>query len=221
MEKLFLYILISGILSSNLPAQDVKIKAVPYVMHFENFPAGYEILGEDHIRIESPPKSDLFISPDGKYVTNKSPRLIFKPDPDFILTAKISLEFKSNWDAGDLIIYNDGEHWAKFCFERDFKGQARVVSVVCNRVADDCNSMAVQGNKVYYRIAGSKEDNKFGLYYSGDGKSWFPVRIFALHETDKLKIGFCAQSPVGEGTIVDFSEIEYRDEKITDWWNCK
>jgi regulation of enolase protein 1 (concanavalin A-like superfamily) len=207
-----------SILFVKVNAQEVSIKAIPYVMHFENTPLDYKVISDNHIQISAPEKTDLFISPDGYYEINKSPRLLFKPDSDFIFTSKISLRFNSKWDAGVLIIYNDSKHFVKFCFESDFKGQPRVVSVVCNDVADDCNSMAIDNNEVYYRIIGSAKNNIFALYYSTDNKAWFIIRNFRLAKTDNIRIGFSAQSPSGKACTVDFSEIDLQQHKVADFW---
>lgn len=194
------------------------MKAIPYAMHFENTPLNYKVLTDNEISITAPENSDLFISPDGGYKTDKSPRLLFSPDSDFILTAKIKLDFNSNWDAGVLMVFNDNQHFAKFCFESDFKGQPRVVSVVCNTTADDCNSMTIEKGEVYYRIIGSTKSNVFNFYYSADGKSWFPIRTFKLDKADNIAIGFSAQSPSGKKCTVNFSEIELQQRKPADFW---
>ncbi|WP_293054069.1 DUF1349 domain-containing protein [Paludibacter sp.] len=218
MKRILLIHLIAVFYILQIQAQNVKISTIPYAMHFENKALDYKILSENHIRIVAPANTDLFISPDGGYAIDKSPRLIFKPDSDFILTANITPDFKSKWDAGVLLIYNDSKHFAKFCFESDFKGQPRVVSVVCNDVADDCNSMAINNSQVYYRIIGSAKRNTFGLYYSENGKTWFPIRSFKLNKTDNLQIGFSAQSPTGEKCSVDFSDISFQSRKPKDDW---
>lgn len=218
MKRSIICLLLSGCLFS-VNAQEIKIKAIPYPMHIENTPLAFKIISDNHVRFSAPVKTDLFISPDGKYAINKSPRLIFKPDSDFILTAKIGLEFNAKWDAGVLIIYNDSKHFAKFCFESDYKGQPRIVSVVCNEVADDCNSLAIDKNEVYYRIIGSAKKNTFNFYYSADGKSWFPVRSFRLNKIDNLHIGFSTQSPSGNECHADFSEIDFQQRKPVDWWS--
>jgi regulation of enolase protein 1 (concanavalin A-like superfamily) len=218
MKKLLIFTSLLGFLILNVSAQEITLKAIPYLMHFENYASDYEIISNDHVRFSAPGQTDLFYSPDGDYVINKSPRLIFKPDSNFILSAKIHLDFKSKWDAGDLVIYNDDRHWAKFCFESDFQDQPRVVSVVCNNLADDCNSMAVNNNELYYKIVGSTKEHKFGLYYSDDGKSWFPIRIFALDKIDNVRIGFSVQSPSGKGCTADFSEIHFQGKRTFDWW---
>ena len=217
MKKMIFSAFLVGLLTSTLRAQVVKINAIPYVMNFQNSVIEYKITGDNSLEINAPGHTDLFISPDGGYVINKSPRLIFKPDSDFILTAKIKPGFKSKWDAGSLLIFNDATHFAKFCFESDFKGQARVVSVVCNETADDCNSMIVDKNEIFYRITGSTKGKTFGFYYSTDGKSWFPIRTFKLDKTDNLTIGFSAQSPTGEGSSVEFSNIDLQQRKADLW----
>ena len=217
MKKMIFSAFFVGLVISTLHAQEVKMNAIPFVMSFQNSVIDYKITGDNSLEINAPGHTDLFISPDGGYVINKSPRLIFKPDSDFIFTAKIKPGFKSKWDAGVLLIFNDATHFAKFCFESDFKGQPRVVSVVCNETADDCNSMIVNTDEVFYRITGSTKGKTFGLYYSADGKSWFPIRTFKLDKTDNITIGFSAQSPSGEGCLVKFSDIDLQQRKADFW----
>lgn len=219
MKKKYLFLaLISILCKFNAQAQGVKISSIPYPMHFENKALDYKVVNENSLKIIAPANTDLFISPDGGYATDKSPRLVFRPDSDFILSARITPNFQSKWDAGVLLIFNDSKHFAKFCFESDFTGQPRVVSVVCNEVADDCNSMIVAKEYVYYRIIGSARGNTFGLYYSENGKTWFPIRGFKLDKTDNLQIGFSAQSPTGKACSVDFSEINFQNRKPLDYW---
>ena len=122
MKKRIFCCLIIVLVISNIKAQEIRINAIPYPMNFQNSFIDYKINGENSLSITAPGHTDLFISPDGGYEINKSPRLVFKPDSDFILTSKIELKFKSKWDAGVLLIFNDPKHFAKFCFEADFKG---------------------------------------------------------------------------------------------------
>lgn len=218
MKKILIGFCLCGFIFSNVLAQEVKIKAIPYLMHFENKPKNFQVIDDTKLIFSASENTDLFISPDGGYEINKSPRLIFKPDSDFIFTSKIELEFKSKWDAGVLLIYNDNNHFAKFCFESDFKGQPRVVTVVCNTTADDCNSISIDKDEVYYRIIGSTKKNTFNFYCSADGISWFPIRSFKLDKTDNLSIGFSAQSPTGKECKVLFSNIDLQQRKAIDFW---
>jgi Uncharacterized conserved protein len=205
-------------LYSNINAQEVRIKAIPYPLKFENVPLSYNVTDSCSLSIVAPGKTDLFISPDGRYKVNKSPRLIFKPDSDFIFSARIEPDFKTKWDAGVLLVYNDETHFAKFCFEVDYKGTPRVVTVVCNETADDCNSMAISSKAVYYRMSGSARGKTFNFYYSSDGKDWYLVRAFKLDKVDNLRIGFSAQSSVGKECNVGFSEIDLQQRKLNDFW---
>ncbi|HEY4787560.1 MAG TPA: DUF1349 domain-containing protein [Bacteroidales bacterium] len=217
MKKLFFCTFTLGLVNLSLKAQEIKMDAIPYMMKFENSFIDYKITGTNSLKITAPGHTDLFISPDGGYKINNSPRLLFKPDSDFIFTSKIKLEFRSKWDAGVLLIFNDSSHFAKFCFESDFKGQPRVVTVVCNETADDCNSMVADKNEIFYRIIGSTRGKTFGFYYSTDGKSWFPVRSFKLDRTENINIGFSVQSPTGDDCVVEFSNINLQQRKADFW----
>ena len=216
MKRFFLFNLIMAYFSVFINAQDVRISAIPYIMQFENEVLDYSIVDGNHFKIVAPAKTDLYITSDGGYEVNKSPRLLFKPDSNFTLISKIKLEFNSKWDAGVLLIYNDSKHYAKLCFEQDFTGKQRVVTVVCNETSDDCNSMIINDNEIYFRIAGSTKEKSFAFAYSEDGIKWFPVRGFKLDKIDNVRIGFSAQSPTGKKCSVDFSEIYFRDEKPKD-----
>lgn len=88
--------------------------------------------------------------------------------------------------------------------------------MVCNEVADDYNSMAINSNEIYYRIIGPTKENTFDLYYSEDGKEWFGIRGFRLNKTDNVQIGFSAQSPTGKQCSVEFMDIDLQERKPND-----
>ncbi len=218
MKKTWFTLFFAILITHGIFAQEIRLSAIPYPLQLENVAKDLKVLDANHFRLVSPAHTDLFVSPDGKNSTHNAPRILFKPDSDFILTAGIKLRFQSNWDAGCLLIYSDSSHFAKFCFEKDYTGQPRVVAVVCNEVADDCNSIAIDKGEVYYRITGSAQSNTFNFYYSPDGKSWFLIRSFRLNRTRNLRIGFGAQSPIGKECTVDFSDISLQQRKLNDFW---
>ena len=205
-----LLILLSVFSFSSVLAQEIKLNDIPYPLNLTNPSPDCRVTNHNSIVLKAPRHTDLFISPDGKFEINNSPRLMFRPDSSFVLTSKVKPDLKSKWDAGVLLVYNDAKHFAKFCFERDLDGRARVVSVVCTETADDCNSMIIDGNEVFYRIVGSAKGSTFEFHYSSDGKSWFPIRTFRLHKADNISIGFSAQSPTGKECNVEFSGIEFK-----------
>ena len=106
-------------------------------------------------------------------------------------------------------------HWVKFCFEKDYTGVHRVVSVVTNDISDDCNSGAIS-SKLCRITKIAKADNVVTLYFSADMKKWFLIRHFQYNAKGPLKLGFLAQSPTGTHKKVTFSNITYQHKKIKD-----
>ncbi|HEV2355460.1 MAG TPA: DUF1349 domain-containing protein [Puia sp.] len=186
---------------------------LPGSLVWENTPLRYE-LAADHILIESGGKTDMFRDPNVTYNTDNAPKLLFVPDSNFVLTASVHHNFTSKWDGGAIVLKADSLNWIKFCFEKDYTGQRRVVTVVTKGISDDCNSAAVNANTVYYKIA--KAGNVITLYYSLDGRGWFLVRHLTFDSMAPLKLGFLAQSPTGEHCTVLFSHIHYSPRKIRD-----
>lgn len=83
------------------------------------------------------PKSDMYRDPNVTYNTDNAPKLLFRPDADFIFTTSIEHAFANKWDAGAIVLKQDSLNWVKFCFERDYTGANRVVSVVTKDISDD------------------------------------------------------------------------------------
>ena len=156
----------------------------------------------------------MFRDPNVTYNTDNAPKVLFQPDSDFVLTASIEHAFTSKWDGGAIVIKQDSLNWIKFCFEKDYTGARRVVSVVTKNISDDCNSVEIKSNKVFYKIA--KADNVITLYYSTEGTKWFLIRHLQFDTTAGFKVGFLAQSPTGEKCQVKFSNITYQAKKIKD-----
>lgn len=191
----------------------VQIKSVPFKMFWENTPQNY-LVTDSSLTIIAGAKTDMFRDPNVTYNTDNAPKLLFKPDEDFVLTASIEHAFASKWDGGAIVLKQDSLNWVKFCFEKDYTGARRVVSVVTKNISDDCNSVQVPTNKVFYKIA--KAGNVITLYYSLDGAHWFLIRHFQFDTTGNFYAGFLAQSPTGERCEVKFSNISYVAKKIKD-----
>lgn len=191
----------------------LKMEAIPHLLKWENAPVSYT-LDKTGLTIIAGEKTDMFRDPNVTYNTDNAPKLLFTADPDFVLTASIEHSFASKWDGGAIVLKQDSLNWVKFCFERDYTGARRVVSVVTKNVSDDCNSIEITGNKVYYKVA--KADNVITLYYSLNGAKWFLVRHFQFDATKTLQVGFLAQSPLGKRCKVKFQNITYSKKKIKD-----
>ncbi|KYP14120.1 DUF1349 domain-containing protein [Flavihumibacter sp. CACIAM 22H1] len=191
----------------------LRINSIPHALSWKNSPVRYSIKG-DQLTIVAGEKTDMFRDPNVTYNTDNAPKLLFQPEKDFILSAAIEHSFVSKWDGGAIVLLEDSLNWIKFCFEKDYTGAKRVVSVVTKNISDDCNSIELPGNKAYYKLA--KADHVITLYVSVDGKKWLLVRHFQFPATKPLQVGFLAQSPTGKECSVEFSAIRYEAKKISD-----
>lgn len=193
--------------------QPVQINGIPQLLQWENKPLSVS-LKAGVLEIEAGAKTDMFRDPNVTYNTDNAPKLMFVPDKDFVLSATIEHSFVNKWDAGGLILKADSLNWIKFCFERDYLGYRRIVSVVTKDVSDDANAQSVNENFAHFKIA--KADNVVTLYVSTDGKKWLLIRHLQFNTDKEIKVGFLAQSPVGQRCKVKFSNIKYEAKKIKD-----
>jgi uncharacterized protein len=194
-------------------ADSIAVSFLPFKLTWENTPVNFT-QNQHSISITAGPKTDMFRDPNVTYNTDNAPKLLFTPDPDFVITCTIQHAFTNKWDGGALVLKWDSLNWVKFCFEKDYTGAHRVVSVVTRGISDDCNSAEIKGEVVRYKIA--KADNVITLYYAvGDG-GWFLIRHFQVDLNQPVRIGFLAQSPTGKLCTVRFSDIVYTHKKIKD-----
>lgn len=191
----------------------IRLDAIPHTLKWENNPQGYSF-DKNGLTIIAGEKTDMFRDPNVSYNTDNAPKLLFTADTDFVLTTSIEHSFENKWDGGAIVLKQDSLHWVKFCFEKDYTGARRVVSVVTKNISDDCNSVEIGSNRVFYKVA--KSGNVITLYYSVSGKNWFLVRHLQFEANKNLQVGFLAQSPTGKSCKVTFKNIDYVHKKIKD-----
>lgn len=195
-----------------------SIEGVPTPLTWQNPPANWKIEKGQKLSITGGKGTDWFVSPmDGERKDN-SPRLLFKPARDFVLSAKVTVGFQSQWDTGVLVLYVNNSLWAKLCFEMTVDKHPAIVSVVTRDLSDDNNSIAIPGASVYLKVA--KAGQAIFFYASEDGQTWTIIRAFSLGKTSDLRIGFSSQSPVVEGCETVFSQIQYLPKRV-DLWSGK
>jgi regulation of enolase protein 1 (concanavalin A-like superfamily) len=194
-------------------SDSLVISSIPHKLYWENKTEKF-LIQENRLTIEAGEKTDMFRDPNVTYNTDNAPKLLFKADENFILSASIEHSFTSKWDGGAIIIKSDSLNWIKFCFEKDYTGAKRVVSVVTKNISDDCNSVEINANRVFYKMA--KADNVITLYYSTNGIKWFLIRHLQFDTNPGFEVGFLAQSPTGSKCVVKFSNIKYQSKKIKD-----
>jgi uncharacterized protein len=209
-------ILIAIILFGTANAQfsdSVTVKGIPYKLAWQNKPLSFTKL-PNGFSIVAGEKTDMFRDPNVTYNTDNAPKLMFKPDDDFVLMVAIEHGFSTKWDGGAIVLKADSINWIKFCFEKDYTGKRRVVTVVTKNISDDCNSAEINSNRIFYKIA--KADNVITMYYSLDGKQWLLVRHLQFDTPKGFEAGFLAQSPLGKKCRVKFTNISYQAKKIKD-----
>jgi regulation of enolase protein 1 (concanavalin A-like superfamily) len=192
---------------------EITIPSISKHFLWKNEPLDWTLDRSDALHITAGANTDWFIDPKGDVVKSNAPVALFAPDQgDFILKARVSVDFASTFDAGVLMLYENDEVWAKLCFEFSPQRQPMVVTVVTKGISDDCNSVPIDGNQTYLRVA--KLDHTFVFHYSANGEYWPMARYFTLGELSALQVGFSAQSPTGERCSAIFSDINYRQETL-------
>lgn len=164
----------------------------------------YELL-DNGIEIFAPAKTDYFVNPIDGSVKANAPFFYKEVEGDFILRAKVSLDFISTYDACVLLALEHEKLWAKACFEYTDLGTHSVVTVMTNEKSDDANGINIDGNEIWLQM--SRKDNVFAIHYSLDGKEFQMSRLAYLPMQKKIKVGLEAQSPTGKGGMRKFEEV--------------
>jgi regulation of enolase protein 1 (concanavalin A-like superfamily) len=191
----------------------VELAGFPAPLEWDPAPVAWSA-AEGALAVEAGPKTDVFVDPGGGTETLSAPRLLGRVEGDYSLSARVTVEFRSDYDAGVLLLWVHERLWAKLCFELSPQGEPMVVSVVTRGVSDDCNSFVVDGNAVGLRAV--RLGQAFAFHASTDANTWRLVRHFALEPGADPRLGFLAQSPRGDGCLVRFEEISFRPERLED-----
>ena len=167
--------------------------------------AGYDA-GTGRLSITAHAGTDWFTDPLTEGRTSSAPALLFVPDGDFVLSARVTVGFGGTFDAGVLALRQSDEQWAKLCFERSPQHEAMVVSVVTRGTSDDANAVVVDADHVHLRVL--RTGPAYAFHYSLDGDVWHFVRLFRLGQADApMHAGFLAQAPDGTDCTATFEAI--------------
>jgi regulation of enolase protein 1 (concanavalin A-like superfamily) len=197
-------------LTVSAAAAEPVLTALPAPLETRNPPVVWKATGPDSLTIVAGPKTNWFVSPWDSTAADNAPTLLFRPKGDFTFSAKIALKPVARWDSGALALVIDKDNWAKICFENSVAdGKLSVVMVVNRGISDDSyTAFSSPDNTIYLRI--SRQGPAYMFFASRDGKDWTMLRDFTLGgDAALLRTGLLAQSPVGDGMTVQFSEIRY------------
>jgi regulation of enolase protein 1 (concanavalin A-like superfamily) len=193
--------------------QPIRLPEVPLELRWRLSPERWDLAGGT-LTIRAGARTDLFVNPSGSPAVHSAPHLLGRAAGDFLLSARVTVDFAARFDAGALLLYRDEEIWAKLCFEYAPQNVPTVVSVVTRGLSDDCNSYPVEGSSIWLRVA--RRGAAFAFHSSTDGEIWKLVRHFALPPGTELAAGFLAQSPEGDGCTATFDSIDYRQQLLGD-----
>jgi regulation of enolase protein 1 (concanavalin A-like superfamily) len=188
----------------------IRLSSIPFELSIINNSTSIKTDGDSVLELTSAGKTNLFVNPNNKYNVQNAPMVLFKPDSSFVFTAKISAELSEIYDVAALVIYQDSNYWAKFCYENSVNKQPTIVSVVTRKFSDDCNSLTI--NKKFAFLAIIKNGKEIAFHYSTDGKSWELIRQFRLETENNINIGFAIHCSRGNGFSAKFSNIRYKSK---------
>lgn len=200
------------------------IPVIPAPLRWLGQPAHWQQPEPDALVVRAGGQTDLFADPGGDARFTNAAALVSRVNGDFMLSARVRADLAATYDAAALLLYRDEHTWAKLCLELSPQGRPMIVSVVTRGVSDDCNSWPVDdpaSEGVQLRI--SRLGPAFAFHTRTGGDPWQLVRYFALpaeadgaDESDEPEVGLLAQSPVGEGCAVQFTDIWFAAERLTD-----
>jgi uncharacterized protein len=192
-----------------------QVPGLPGPMIWQNSPVNWKAESSGRLSITAGKATDWFVSPMDGARSENSPRLVFQPADDFVLSARVMVDFRAQWDAGVLVLYVNDDTWAKLCLEMTVEKHPAIVSVVTRGLSDDNNSIAIQGKSVYLKVA--KAGQAIFFYASEDGQKWKIIRAFSFGPGAKVRVGFSSQSPVGDGCTTVFDHITYLARRVDLW----
>ena len=168
---------------------------------------------EASLTIAAGPRTDWFVDPGTREAKPGAPALVGRFEGDFVLSARVEVDFAATYDAGALVVWGHERSWAKLCLEYSPQSEATIVSVVTDGTSDDCTS-GVAAPAMWLRVA--RLGAACAFHASADGGHWDFVRHFRLPGQGVFEIGFVAQSPLGDGCTATFSEIRFSETTLAD-----
>ena len=198
----------------SLMNETIEIEGLPAHLSWLVRPERWS-LDAGELTVVAGPQTDWFVDPSGaRDPITSGPLLAGAVGSEYLLSARVAVEFAATFDAGVLMLHVDERTWAKLCFEFSPRGEPMIVSVVTDGTSDDANGFAIDGNLVWLRVA--RLGPEYAFHASLDGRRWKLVRHFALPAGTEPAVGFEVQSPTGDGCIVRFDEIRFSATQLGD-----
>jgi regulation of enolase protein 1 (concanavalin A-like superfamily) len=191
----------------------INLTNLPQPLHWLNQPQSWNVSTEGQLTITAPARTDWFIDPQGAVNVKNAPAALFPVPNPCLLSAQVTVNHVSTYDAGVLIVYESPSAWAKLCLEFSPQGKPMIVSVVTKGISDDCNAFTVTG-PMYMRV--SKLEQAYAFHVSENGAEWNLIRYFKLEDGTNAQMGFLVQSPTGDGCTASFAQIRFEERLLAD-----
>ena len=195
-------------------AEQVGIPRIPVALRWDGGSGSSCLPQDDGLVIEAGPKTDLFINPQRTAEALDAPHLLAGAEGDFQLSARVRAGLLRPHDAGGLLIWLNDRAWAKFALELSAQGEPEITSVVTRGASDRASGFAVEGDRVWLRVA--RVGTAYAFHASLDGEYWRLIRHFALYATDVPSYGFFAQSPTGVGCAATFDHLTFEAKRLAE-----
>lgn len=174
---------------------------------------------ENRIEITAPAKTDFFCGSIDECEEGilpetlcNAPYYYTEVEGDFVLTVRVSHDFKDTYDSASVMVMKDMKCWAKCCFELTDFGTHAAVSVVTKGDSDDANGCDLEGNAAWLRVC--RVGNNFSFHYSVDGESFRMMRYFHLPAERAIKVGLLAQAPTGGGGVRVYENLSIEHKTV-------
>src|SRR3974377_355954 len=85
------------------------LQGIPGPMVWQTAPLQWKTEPPGSLSITAGKQTDWFVSPMDGTRRDSSPRLLFQPGDDFVLSTRVSVDFRSQWGAGVLAAVLNGQ----------------------------------------------------------------------------------------------------------------
>jgi regulation of enolase protein 1 (concanavalin A-like superfamily) len=179
--------------------------------------SGQATIDENSVVLTANGETDWFHHPAGQFRKRDVISVVSDiHEKVFAISARVSVDFNSTYDAGAIFVEVDEDNWAKLAYEYNGEKKPTIVSVVTRTTSDDADGPNHFGGEVWLRLYCDGET--IAYHYSDDGKYWRFLRWFAIpgSASRPIKAGFGAQAPTGPGCSARFSDVMVSYDRIAD-----
>ena len=166
---------------------------------------------ENKIKLFAPAGADIMNSAINGSPVNTVPFYYKNISGDFKISVRVTPEFLTTYESGSILLFENGNSWVKYEFEKTQNDEPRVASAITDGVTDIANGQLIEVPSVTMQII--RKGGSMVFHYSVGGEKLKLHRIAPCKLGDELKVGICVQCPIGAGAWVEFEDLVI-DENI-------